>query len=188
MEPLPANFPSMPDLLEPVHAFRDWRISPDGLTSPRTGVVWSTRTLVAECRPTTAEDFIRPVHRAPGRGCSCGIHGYLRPGSETSKVDYRGVTGIITVWGDVEIHDDGVRAEFARIEALGVYSRWTRRQAQAVHDVADELGVDLVDLHDLRDAASRYGSPVPTGLVPAPAGSRRAKRSPAAARVLVFGR
>jgi hypothetical protein len=187
MDSLPAPFPPVPDLFERVYAFRDWRIAPEGLTSPRTGVVWPARTLAAECRPRTVEDFVRPPHGAPGRGCSCGIHGYLRPGYETSRVDYRGVTGIITVWGDVEVHDDGVRAQFARVEALGVYSRWTRRQVAAVHDVADELDVDLVDLDDLEEAASRYATPVPAGLVPAPSGSRRAKRPRASSRVLVFG-
>jgi hypothetical protein len=180
--------PAVPDLLEPVHAFRDWRITPDGLTSPRTGVVWSSPVLAAECHPRTAESLIRPPHRAPGRDCSCGIHGYFRPGYETSKVDYQGVTGIITVWGDVELHHDGLRAQFARVEALGVYARWTRRQTTAVYDVADELGVDVLDLDDLEESAVRYATAVPGHLVPSVARSRRRRRTPVpAARVIIFG-
>jgi hypothetical protein len=188
MEPsLPPPLPRVPDLLDPVYAFRDWRITPDGLASPRTGVLWSSPVLTAECHPRTAESLLRPPHSAPGRDCSCGIHGYFRPGYETSKVDYRGVTGIISVWGEVELHQDGVRAQFARVEALGVYARWTRRQKDAVNDVAGDLGVDVVDLRDLEEAAARYATAVPDDLVPAPAPSQRRRSAPAAARVVIFG-
>jgi hypothetical protein len=185
---LPPPLPPVPDLLDPVYAFRDWRITPDGLTSPRTGVLWSEPVLAAECHPRTAESLISPPHRAPGRDCSCGIHGYFRPGYETSKVDYRGVTGIITVWGEVELHRDGVRAQFARVEALGVYARWTRRQKAAVDDVAGELGVDVLDLHDLEAAAARYATAVPGDLIPPARQSRRSTHLPVpAARVVIFG-
>jgi hypothetical protein len=185
---LPPPLPPAPDLLHPVYAFRDWRITPDGLTSPRTGVAWPGPVLAAECHPRTPESLIRPPHRAPGRDCSCGIHGYFRPGYETSKVDYRGVTGIIRVWGEVELHHEGVRAQFARVEALGVYTRWTRRQKEAVNDVAGELGVDVVDLHELEEAAARYATAVPPALVPAARRSRRSRDMPApTARVVIVG-
>jgi hypothetical protein len=189
MEPsLPPARPPVPDLLQPVYAFRDWRITAEGLTSPRTGVLWPGPVLAAECHPRTAESLIQPPHRAPGRDCSCGIHGYFRPGYETSKVDYQGVTGIIRVWGEVELHQDGVRAEFARVEALGVYARWTLRQKAAVSEVAGELGVDLVDLNDLEEVASRYATAVPPDLVPAAGRSRRRRGLPApTSRVLIFG-
>jgi hypothetical protein len=191
MEPsLPTPYPPVPDLMEPVHAFRDWRVSPEGLTSPRTGVAWSSRELAAECRPRTPEDLVRPAHRAPGRDCSCGIHAYFRPGYETSKVDFLGVTGIITAWGEIEVHHEGIRAEFARVEALGMYGRWTRRQKGAVFAIADELDVDVLDLYDLEPAAAGYAAPVPETLVPEPAPRVRRGRavpSPVPARVLVFG-
>jgi hypothetical protein len=192
MEPsLPQTIPPVPDLLAPVHAFRDWRITPEGLTSPRTGVAWTSPVLAASCHPRTAEDFVRPPHRAPGHGCTCGIHAYFRPGYQTSKVDYSGVTGIVTVWGQAEVHADGLRAEFARVEALGMYSRWTRRQKAAVSAVAEELDADLVDLYELEAAAERYATPVPPALVPAPQKLRRrpghARVAPPAARVVIFG-
>jgi hypothetical protein len=166
MEPPLPSLPASPDLLAPVCGFRDWRVGPDGLCSPRTGVAWQERVLQAECRPRTADDLVRPPHRAPGHGCGCGIHAYYAPSDETSKVSYTGVSGIVTVWGDVEVHADGLRAEFARIEALGVYARWSERQKSAVAQVAESLGVDLVDLYDLADAAASYGTPVPQQLIP----------------------
>jgi hypothetical protein len=54
-----------------------------------------------------------------------------------------------------------MRAEFARVEAFGVYERWTSRQKLAVARIADALGVDLVDLPDLADAAHAYATPLP---------------------------
>ena len=59
-----------------------------------------------------------------------------------------------------------MRAEHARVEALALYSRWTTRQIDAVREVAAELGVDLVDLDDIEDAARRYGRRITRELVP----------------------
>jgi hypothetical protein len=48
--------------------------------------------------------------------------------------------------------------------------------------------VDLVDLHDLDEAAARYATAVPADLVPAARRSRRTTHLPVpAARVLIFG-
>jgi hypothetical protein len=162
-DPAPEGLPAVPapDLLGPVFGFRDWRVTDEGLCSPRTGVVWTNRVHEAVCRPRTPEDFVRPPHPAPGRDCTCGVHAAYYASDEMSKVDHRGVSGIVTVWGRVEAHAHGMRAEFARAEALGVYARWTRRQKRAVADVAEALEVDLVDLADLADAAHAYATPLP---------------------------
>ena len=165
-DPVPDGLPpsAEPDLLGPVFGFRDWRVTDEGLCSPRTGVVWTSRALRAVCLPRTAEDFVRPPHEAPGRDCTCGIHASYYPSDKASTVDHRGVSGIVAVWGRVEAHAHGMRAEFARAEAFGVYARWTRRQKLAVQRVAEELEVDLVDLTELADAAHRYATPLPAGL------------------------
>lgn len=156
----------VPDLFSPVFGFRDWRVTDDGLCSPRTGTVWSERTLAAECRPRNTDDFIRPPHHAPDPDCHCGIHAYHRFGDEASKFDFRGVTGVVSMWGNVEVHASGMRGELARVEALGVYDDWTRRQKLAVLDVAESLGVDLVDLRDLQAYADSRADAVPSTLIP----------------------
>lgn len=179
MTALPAQLPEVPtapDLLAPVHAFRDWRISPDGLTSPRTGTVWTDRVMTAQCRPRSAETLIAPPHQSPGESCTCGIHAYFRASRETSRVDFSGVTGIVSVWGHVAVHEAGLRAEHARVEALSVYARWTRRQKAVVTELAADLGVDVVDLADLEAAAERYATPLPAGLIPAPQSARIHRR------------
>jgi len=179
-----------PDLLAPVHVFRDWRVTDAGLCSPRTDTVWETRTIRAHCRPQTADDFVRDRHEAPGSACNCGIHALYAFSPEFSKVDYQGVSGAVTVWGYVQAHRHGVRAEYARVEVLGFYSRWTRRQKEAVRDLADRVEIDLVDLYDVEAAAHEYASPMPEVLIPRePARAARLPLAPTGsrARLVIVG-
>jgi hypothetical protein len=163
----PAGF----DLTEPVVGFRNWRIFRSGptageLSSPYFPVTWHQRVLRAECRRfRSAEDLLQAQHAAPARACGCGICAYHTPTGDFSKVDFQGVSGIVTAWGRIEVDLDGMRVENARVEALGIYSRWSRRQKQAVKVVAGRLGVDLVELEDLGVAASDYGEALPASLL-----------------------
>jgi hypothetical protein len=163
-----------PDLIEPVVGFRNWRILRAGpasgeLSSPYFPVTWSEPIMRAECRRwRTPEALLDTPHAAPRPGCDCGIRAYHTPTGEFSKVDYRAVSGIVTVWGRIEIGADEMRAELARVEALAVYSGWSRRQRDAVHEVAANLGADLVDLGELGAAAASYGAPPPASLLADP--------------------
>jgi hypothetical protein len=161
-----------PDPIEPIVAFRSWRIFRTGpgageLSSPYLPVVWSEPVVRAECRRWhTPEDLLREAHAAPNPDCACGIRAYEAPTSHFSRVDYRAVSGIVTLWGRIEIDRGEMRAELARVEALGVYRRWSRRQQDSVREVGSNLGVDIVDLHDLDAAGASYGAP-PQPLPPA---------------------
>lgn len=170
----------LPDVIEPIVGFRNWRIfrsgpAAHGLSSPYLPVLWSEPVVRADCRRwRSPEDLLSEPHAAPHHDCGCGIRAYHAPTSDFSKVDYRAVSGIVTLWGRIEIDRDEMRAELARIEALGVYVRWSRRQQEAVREVAGNLGVDLVDLHELDVAAASYGAPPPPSLLadPQPRGLR----------------
>jgi hypothetical protein len=81
-------------------------------------------------------------------------------------VDHRAVTGIVTLWGEIEVFENGVRAEHARLEALALYSRSSTRLKNAVWSIADELDVDVIDLDEIEAAASAYGHPLPVALQP----------------------
>ena len=164
-DPLAATGPACdvqaPDLIEPVVGFRNWRLIDGVLVSPHSGVEWQEPLLCARC-------LLDPeVHVAPDPDCDCGVSAYHEPQLRFSTVDFRGVSGIVTLWGRVEVHPDRVRGEFARIEALAVYSRWSRRQRTAVEAVAGKLGVDVVDLHGQAEAAIAYGAALPPELAPA---------------------
>jgi hypothetical protein len=147
-----------PDLIEPIVGFRNWRIVDGALTSPYAGTAWHEALLCARCLSSDG------AHAAPSPGCDCGVSAYHEPQLRFSKVDFRGVSGIVTLWGRVEVHPDRMRAEFARIEALAIYSRWSARQRNAVTTVARRLGVDLVELHEQDAAAAGYGAALPPEL------------------------
>lgn len=160
-----------PDLIEPVVGFRNWRIFRDGprdgeLSSPYLPVSWTERVQRAECRRrSSVEELLQEPHRAPTPGCGCGISAYHAPTGDFSKVDFRAVSGIVTVWGAIEVDSDEMRAEVARIEALALYHRWDRGQLEAVRAIADRLGTDLVDLRELGATAQRYGQGLPPSLI-----------------------
>jgi hypothetical protein len=160
-----------PDLIEAVVAFRSWRVVDEGLRSVYLPVLWTEREMKATCLCDESPDpdaprSAPPGHGAPDRGCTCGIYAYYEPDLNLPMVDHRGVAGIVSLWGTIELHEDGMRAEQARVEALALYSRWSTRQIEAVREVAGTLGVDLVDLDDIRAEAERYGRPIRPDLVP----------------------
>jgi hypothetical protein len=149
-----------PDLIEAVVGFRNWRVIDGTLTSPHAGVSWNEPILCARC-------LREPEHRAPEQACDCGVSAYHEPQQEFSTVDFRGVSGIVSLWGRLEVHPDRMRAEFARVEALATYHRWSVRQRHAVAAVAAQLGVDLVDLREQSAAAEHYGASMAPALLPA---------------------
>ncbi len=160
-----------PDLIEPVVAFRSWRVVDEGLRSVYLPVLWTGRDMTAACMCSESPDAdarrsAPPGHGAPDRGCTCGIYAYYEPDLNFPTVDFRGVAGIVTLWGSIELHEEGMRAEHARVEALALYSRWSTRQIDAVRALASDLEVDLVDLDGIAEAARRYGRPVAPELVP----------------------
>jgi hypothetical protein len=169
-----------PDLIEPVVGFRNWRILRTGpargqLSSPYFPVAWPEPVMRAECRRwRTPEALLDTPHAAPQPECGCGIRAYHTPTGDFSKVDYLAVSGIVTLWGRIEIGADEMRAELARVEALAVYSRWSRRQRDAAQEIAAHLGAELVDLRELGAAAVSYGAPPPASLLadPPPKGIR----------------
>jgi hypothetical protein len=138
-----------PDLIEPVVAFRNWRLVDGVLRSPYTPVAWTEPIMCARC--------LASPHPAPAPSCDCGLSAYLEPQLRFPTVDFRGVTGIVTLWGRLEVHADWVRAEYARVEALTVYRHWSRRQRTAAEAAAASLGADLIDLHEQAEAAELYG-------------------------------
>jgi hypothetical protein len=140
-----------PDLIEPLIAFRRWRAVEGRLRSPYLPVFWDEPVLAARCHFP---------HAAPDLSCGCGIHAHDEPDLDFPAVDYRGVSGIVTLRGRVAVGSAGMRAEAARVEALGIYSRSSRRHKRELAAIADQLGVDLVDLDDLAEAAHAYGRPL----------------------------
>jgi hypothetical protein len=159
-----------PDLVEPVIAFRGWRVVDGCLVSPYLGQRWEGGSVVAGCERGSRDglrhqqDLVPFEHVSPHPDCRCGIHAYFEPRSAVPDVDFRHVLGIVAVWGRVEVHPGGVRAEFARVQALAASPAWSSWHRADVTGVAARLGVPVVDEKTLAAVAGEYGSPMPAAL------------------------
>jgi hypothetical protein len=159
-----------PDLVEPVVAFRTWRVADGELVSPYLPERWSAGTVEARCvrgdpqRFRHAGELLASEHVSPHPACRCGIHAYLEPRSAVAGVDFRRVLGIVAVWGLVELHPEGLRAQFAQVRALGASAGWSSWHRRDVEAIAERLGVPVLPEEALAAAVAEFGSPVPARL------------------------
>jgi hypothetical protein len=156
-----------PDLFTPVVAYRAWRVVGDRLLSPNLPVRWDGRVMHAACLPVQRRimrgfaGWVAEQHPSPHPDCQCGIYAYHRPGVRNWYGEFDWIEGIVTVWGRIEAHADGLRAEHARIEAL-----LHRDELPAADRIAARLGADVVDRADAERAAARRGAPLPEAMLP----------------------
>lgn len=107
---------SAPDFIEPFAGYRLWDFSPESgeLTSPYApGCVWDAESKQAQC-PNSDEAL--QGHIAPDKTCQCGLYSVNHPHS--LPFGYGHVVGLIEQWGNIEVHETGMRSEYARIIAL----------------------------------------------------------------------
>jgi hypothetical protein len=162
---------SAPDLLEPVVGFRAWRIIEDRLYSPYIPVRWPERVHHARCYPANrallfGHGWLEEPHSSPHPACKCGIYAEHQPVTDRYFGEFDWAAGIVTVWGRVEVHADGLRAEHAEVQALGIKPGWSARRADGVRRVAAALGVPTVLESDLAAVAGELGAPIPPSLLP----------------------
>ena len=74
--------------------------------------------------------------------------------------------GVITCWGRIEAHRQGLRAEHARVEALALPPANEPSRRRHVEAIAERLGVALVARDELEDVAARLGGVLPAALRP----------------------
>jgi hypothetical protein len=148
-----------PDLIEPVIGFRQWRLVGDSLRSLTCDEIWLDAYKEARC-----DDALHPGCAAPVSDCTCGVYAWYEPPPRTaSTAEY--VAGAVVLWGAIELHVTGMRAQFCRIVALALpLSRWRKRERLLA--AAGEIGVSVVGSRQLRAVAERHGSAVPPALRP----------------------
>jgi hypothetical protein len=163
--------PTAPDLIAPVIGFRAWRIVGGRLMSPYIPCRWDGRVMHAECWPANrtlmhGRGWLGEPHDSPHPACRCGIYAYHDPGVQTYYGEWEWVEGIVSAWGRIEAHRDGLRAEHARVEALARPPAHEPGRRSSVEAIAQALGCDLVARDDLSAAAEIYGSVLPAALRP----------------------
>jgi hypothetical protein len=160
-----------PDLIAPVVGFRKWRVVGGHLSSPYIPLRWEQPVAHARCYPANrsllfGQGWLDEPHQAPHPRCKCGIYAWHALPAPGPVPDPGRAFGVVALWGRLEVHGDGVRAEHAAIRALGVGAALGAAYRRTMEAIADRLGVELVEERELPYAASRHGTPVPETLLP----------------------
>jgi hypothetical protein len=161
-----------PDLSAAVVAYRSWRLAGQRLMSPFIPCRWQDRVMHATCydanrRLTRGVGWLEEPHESPHEACQCGIYAYHTPGPRSWFGEAYWCEGVVSAWGRVVVHQDGFRAEHARVEALAVPPSVLPYGARQVHDAAERLGVPVIPHGELEAFAAGLGGGVPASLRPA---------------------
>jgi hypothetical protein len=158
------------DVIEPLVGYREWVLIGDELLSPLARTAWHAGPVRAECLPSCRE--ARGLWRraaphegpAPDPGCVCGIYALFEPPRRMRRERLAVARGAVVLWGRIELHERGMRAEYARIVTLALPS--SRNAADATTRVAEQLEVEAVPAKYLCDAALAHGQPLEPSLIP----------------------
>jgi hypothetical protein len=161
-----------PDLAARVTGFRSWRVANGRLVSPYIACRWDGPVMRAVCHDANrglvrGEGWLAEPHVSPHPECRCGIYAYHTPGPRTWFGEVWWCEGVVSVWGRVEVHADGLRAEFARVLALAAPE--DARPQAVVRGIGAALGVPVVPAA----ALAAYAEPVPEALRAPPPPARR---------------
>ena len=110
------------------------------------------------------EGWLDRPHASPHRDCRCGIYAYHTPGPRTYFGESWWCHGVVSAWGHLEVHADGLRAQFARVEALAEPDIDDPRLRDAVRRIGERFGVPVVEAEALPRLAAELGGTVPPAL------------------------
>jgi hypothetical protein len=170
---------SAPDLVRPIVAFRQWRLRDDGLWSLRADEHWGRGVLTARCHAGVHDG------PAPQNGCTCGFYAwYVARPRTAAALTADLVNGVVAMWGSVELHAHGLRAEHAMVAVLALPLLPGPKRGR-VRAVARALEVEAVPARRLCAAALEHGDPIPKSMRPPDLepNKRKAPGEPAPARL-----
>jgi hypothetical protein len=130
---------------EPVYGLRTWTVVGDRgaerLAAPQRGDAWPPGGVWAEASCARS-----PEHRAPADGCVCGLHA-LHPSRRSARLILSGrreIPGIVEARGQIEVHEDGFRAERARPYVLLLLPG---RNARLLERLGKAYGAEVVEVN-----------------------------------------
>ncbi|MGZ4276443.1 MAG: hypothetical protein ACXVFK_07155 [Solirubrobacteraceae bacterium] len=147
-----------PDFHRAVIGFRQWRLRGTELWSVHDEDRWTRGVRTARCAAHG--------HPAPQNGCTCGFYAWYTPparGASAGTPDL--VSGAVALWGQIELHARGMRAEHAVVVALALpLSRGDKRRRLIA--AAAALEVPAVPARRLAAVGSEHAEPVPRWMRP----------------------
>ena len=175
----PAPRDAAPDLATAVIGYRQWRLHGAELWSTHATQRWDRGVHSARCERD------RHPGPAPANGCTCGIYAWYGPaprGASAATADL--VAGAVALWGQIELHAHGMRAQHATVVALALpFSRGDKRRRLVA--AATALDVPAVPARRLAGVALAHGAPIPRSMRPPDLepNKRKAPGPPAPARL-----
>ena len=116
-----------PDYIGLVAGVRTWRVA-NTMWARMGGWLWSWGALAC-WRPPHIEEWKEAEctggHRIPGENCSCGIYAFHTVAAMQRELGprdrgdgYEHVSGVIAARGEIVEHEDGFRAQYAKVLAI----------------------------------------------------------------------
>jgi hypothetical protein len=150
-----------PDLIRAVIGFRQWRLRGAQLWSLRTEDRWDRGAHTAHCLGAGHHEG-----PAPHQGCTCGLYAWYGPPPRTASAATSDlVGGAVAMWGKVELHARGMRAEHAMVVALALPLSWGAKRRR-IMSAAAALEVPAVPARRLKRAALEHGDLIPKAMRP----------------------
>lgn len=159
----------VPLYTECVIGYRQWRLADWVLGPISIGDPWRPGVNRAACKQygepcdnpkcEMCKHLRGESHKAPAEECDCGLYALHEP-----PVSYGDeyVVGAVAAWGDLRVHHDGFRAEYAQIVALVACEPHTTDLSA----VASTYGVPVVPRDLLKLEAERHGRSLPVDIRP----------------------
>lgn len=169
-----------------VVGFRAWTINPEtyelcSITFTREK--WVVGENTARCAGPMADSKYykkNPVHKAPYNDCQCGLYATFNLENIRLWAPYdiyqHLIVGAVAMWGDLEVHEDGMRAEKACVLALAKpapemiqkspFSITEPAPNSYYQSVADKYEVPLVNVSQLPAVCATNGEFLPSDAIP----------------------
>ncbi len=154
-----------------------WSLHDSELWAPRATDRWRRGVQTAHCDHET--------HDAPANGCACGIYAWYAPPPRGASAATRDlVAGAVALWGQIELHAHGMRAQHAMVVALALPFSWGDKRRRILAAAA-ALDVSAVPARQLKAAALQHGELIPRRMRPPDTtpNKRQAPGEPAPARL-----
>lgn len=158
---------------ECVIGYRSWRLNDWVLTPLSVGGPWRPGINHACCHGPFAammggfwdahveQDGNAQRHKAPHANCVCGLYAYHEPPRNPGPI-----IGAIAAWGDLQVHPDGFRAEYAQIVALAEPANLHGSARDGFDLAVATYRVPVVPRELLEVEALQHGSPLPRSARP----------------------
>ena len=146
---------------EKIVGWRRWKLAlgrpvPGELYSLVTGQPWERGVNEAVCRSTLRYSGV-PDHNAPGAACKCGF--YANYAVDLGQVFHGWAIGAVLGWGNLQVHGDGFRAQYAEVLCLV-------DGPTGVGVAAERYGVPVLDPDMARAYALEHGIEMPMACLP----------------------